>query len=105
MSSFGTGATGNTEVSDNRGSTVVYSGSATTTPAGVPSVAGAAISQALIEPSGNDFQVSFDGGTTYKSVKRNAVLTWDIKGSPTQLFVKTTSGTSAYEIMINFEES
>lgn len=105
MSGFAAGAKGNTEISDNRGTTVAYTGTATTTVANVPSVAGEAISQCLVQSLDKNLEVSFDGGTTYFPFERNGLLTWDVKGRPTQLKVRTSAATCPYRIIINFEES
>lgn len=104
MSGFSAGARGNTEISDNRGSSVVYSGTATTTPANVPSSPGEVISGMSISTGLNDILVSFDGGTTFFTVSRRGFFSHNVKGEITQLVVKTLTGTSDYEILINFED-
>ena len=91
------------EITDNDGTTTAITGTATTTPAGFPTTPGQGISQVLIKPLGNFFEASFDGGSTYLSIVRNSVLTWDVKGEPTQIFVRTTSGTSDFEMLVNRE--
>lgn len=94
------------EVDDNVGSTVVYSGTATTTPANVPAVAGNGISGVGIDNYGNqDLLVSFDSGTTFKTLVKGDFYSVNIKGLPTQLSIKTLTGTADYEIMINFEDT
>lgn len=94
------------EIVDNDGSTVVESGTATTTPANVPSVAGNIISGVGIENYGNaDLLTSFDGGTTFKTLEKGGFLSWDVKGNITQLVVKTLSGTADYEIILNLESN
>ena len=47
--------------------------------------------------------MSYDNGTSYDPVDRNTVVVWDVKGNITQLRVRTTSGTSNYEILLNTE--
>lgn len=95
----------NFEISDNVGSTVVYSGTANTTPANVPSSAGNVISGIGVDNTGSlDMQISMDGGTTYKTVGRGEFFSWDVKGQIKQVQVKTPTSTSTYEIVINFED-
>lgn len=92
------------EVVDNEGSTKVESGTATTTPANVPSVAGAIISGFACDNTGaNDMEISMDGGLTYKTVEKRAFFSWNVKGNITQLVVRTPSSTTTYEIVINYE--
>lgn len=96
---------GRKEVEDNEGSTVVYSGTANSTPANVPSSAGAVISGVGVDNTGSEsMQVSFDGGTTYKTVNKKTFLSWNVKGRITQIQVKSTNGTT-YEAILNFEEN
>lgn len=97
---------GDQEIKDLEGSTVVYSGTATTTPANVPSSAGAIISGALVENTGSlDLQISYDGGTTYFTLGRGENVSWTIKGRITQIKVKTPSSTTTYQAIVNFEVS
>lgn len=92
------------ESKDNDGSTTVESGTATTTPASVPLVAGKVISGYAIDNLGsNSILVSFDGGTTFRTIEKKSYESWNIKGSITQIVVKTLSSTSGYEIMLNLE--
>ena len=94
------------ETKDNDGRTQAYSGTATTSVASVPSSAGEKIAGASIFNNGSvDLLVSFDGGTSFLALGRKSFFSKNIKGQPTQLQVKTNSGTSAYEIAINFEEN
>lgn len=102
---MGINAAGNFEVSDNVGSTVVYSGTATTTPASVPSTPGNAISGFLIENTGTvSMQISMDGGTTFKTIQKRGTFSWNLKGDKKQLVVKTLATTTTYELVINFED-
>jgi len=92
------------EVVDNEGSTVVETGTATTTPANVPSAADKIISGFAVDNLGSEsLSVSMDGGTTFKAVKKKEFFSWNVKGNITQLVVKTLSGSTAYEIVINHE--
>lgn len=95
---------GNFEISDNRGATTAYEGTATTSVANVPSSAGNAISQCLIKSEGNNLQISFDDGTSFITLDKSEALTWDVKGEITQLQIKTSSGSVNYRILINTED-
>ena len=93
------------EVQDNKGTSVTYSGTATTTSANVPSSAGNKISGFGLDNTGTeDMQISMDGGTSWKTVDKKAYFSWEVKGEPTQLQVKTLANTTTYEITINFED-
>jgi hypothetical protein len=97
---------GQHEISDNEGSTVIFSGTATTTPANVPSVAGNVISGAGISNTGSvNLRVSFDGGSTFTTVEKKTFLSWNIKGQVTQIVVETLTGSTTYEIIANLEEN
>lgn len=93
------------EIKDNEGSSVAYSGTATTTPADVPSSPGNIISGVSIFNGLNDIQVSFDGGSTYITIGRRAFFSHNVKGEITQFKIKTPSATSDWEALVNFEES
>lgn len=93
------------ETSDNEGSTVSYNGTATTSNSNVPSVSGNVISQFLIIADDNNLQGSFDGGTTFHSFKKGEAFTWDLKGSETQIVLKTSSGTADWRAVLNLEAS
>lgn len=93
------------ETSDNVGSTKAYQGTATTTASTVPGVADKVISQVGITNTGSsDLQVSFDNGSTYTTLIKKEFLAWDVKGEITQLYVKTPTSSSTYDILINFED-
>jgi len=96
----------NQEISDNAGSTTVIVDTATTTPTNFPSVAGNAISGFGIDNYGtNDIYISWDAGTSFKKIEKKTYLSWDLKGEPTQLQLKTLTSTSDFELMLNLEES
>ena len=93
------------ETSDNVGSTKAYQGNATSTPSQVPAIANNVISQAGITNTGStDLQISFDNGVTYTNLLKKEFLSWDVKGKIKQLFVKTNTGSTSYDILINFED-
>ena len=96
---------GQFESSDNQGSTEAFSGTATTTPANVPAVAGNKISGFLFTVDGNNVEISVDGGTTFWQVPKKATGYKDVKGEPTQLQIRTSSGNTDYSLWIDFEEN
>jgi hypothetical protein len=105
MNGIGVDENSKQEIQDNLGSSVVYSGTATTTPANVPSSAGNIISGFILRNSGtNDMQISMDGGTTYFTVDKRGNFSWNVKGEITQVQVKTAVSTTTYELLINFED-
>lgn len=91
------------EIKDNAGATTAFSGTATTTPANVPSSAGAVISGAYIRSEDNNLEVSFDGGTSYFPLNRNESISWNVMGEITQLSLRTSSGSADYVILLNRE--
>jgi hypothetical protein len=92
-------------VDETKGSSIAYSGTATVTPAGVPGTADKTISGASIwNRSGQNLELSFDGGTTYFSLERKSFVSHAISGEIDQVFVKTLSGTADYEMVINFRD-
>lgn len=95
---------GQHEVSDNCGSTVAFDGTATTSVSLVPAVAGEAISQIYFNAIGRNLEVSFDNGTTFYAFDRKDRFTWDVKGEITQLQIRTSSGSSDWSAIINFED-
>jgi hypothetical protein len=92
------------EISDNLGSTVAYTGTATTSVQNVPSVADKVISGFGLTVSGNNVQISVDGGTTFFNVPRRGSITWDVKGEIQQLQIKTSFGSTDFDLLINFED-
>jgi len=96
---------GVTEIEDNAGATVAYSGTATTTPANVPASADKVISGiSYWNKSADEYQISFDGGTTYHDVDKKSFNSHDVKGLITQVSIKTAVGTADYKMIINFED-
>jgi len=94
-----------TAIMGNKGASTAYVGTATTSVASVPSVAGNAISQCLIRALDKNIEISLDGGTTFLMMEKNDALTWDVKGEITQIQIKTSVATGAYRMLINTEES
>ena len=80
-----------------------FNGTATTTPAEItftgPSrsifIQNTAVSAA------NDLQVSFDGGSTYKSLKRLAAVSIEVKLN--SIFVRSSAGSVAYESVVTHD--
>lgn len=92
------------ESQDNTGSSVAYSGTATTTIANIPVSADKAISGFMFSFDGANVEISMDGGITYFEFPKNSYGYKDIKGEPTQLKIRTTSGSTGYNILIDFED-
>lgn len=93
---------------DIEGSTVHYNGTATTTASQIPSVPDKVISDVLIEnldttPLLNRLLVSFDGGVTFKAMRRGQSMAWSLRGLLTSFVVKAETGTCAYEAIVNYE--
>lgn len=97
------------ETVDASGTTAHFNGTVTTSPANVPSSAGNVIAELLIHNTSTlptvNLLVSFDGGTTFKTIKPDGVLIWSPKGGLKQIRIKSSTGTASYEIIMNREES
>ena len=89
---------------DNLGSSVAYGGTATTTPTSIPAVADKKISGFMFSFSGANIEISTDGGTTYFEFPKNAYGFKNVKGEPTQILIRTTTGTTGYKLWIDFED-
>ena len=90
--------------------TKMYSGTVTTTPINLPSVAGNNIIEAFVKnPSTNVgaaiLLYSYDGGNTYHELTRTSWDSWDIKGDVAQIQIKAFAGTINYEVKLNIEAS
>jgi hypothetical protein len=95
---------GEFEIRDNEGSSEVESGTATTTPTAYPTTPGNIISGVSLQVGLTDIQISFDGGTTYFNVERRGFFSHNVKGNITQVTLKTLSGTSDFELLLNLED-
>lgn len=93
------------EINDNDGSTVGFSGTATTSITDIPSVADKRISGFMFTVDGENIQISADGGTTYFDVPKKGNGAKDIKGDITQLKIRTSTGTTDYSLWVDFEDS
>jgi hypothetical protein len=98
----------NNEVRDTDGSTTHETGTVGTTPIQLPSSPGLTISEVLINTQSitsqaNKLLVSFDGGTTFMTFKRNTIVGWSVKSKPTQIDIKGNNAGVEYDILINFE--
>jgi len=92
------------DTQDNIGSSVAFSGTATTTPASVPGAPDKVISGFMFSFAGANIEISTDGGTSYFEFPKNAYGYRDVKGSPTQILIRTTTGTTGYKLWIDFED-
>lgn len=95
---------GQFEISDNSGSTEAFSVTATTSVQSVPSTPGEIISGFMFSVNGNNVEISADGGVSFFKLPKDAVGAKDIKGEITQLQVRTSSGSTALELWIDFED-
>jgi len=77
-----------------------YNGTATTTPATITfsKPSRAILIQNTAVSAANDLLVSFDGGATFKTLKRLAALSFEV-GLPA-ITVKSTAGSVAYEAVV-----
>ena len=91
------------ETQDNVGTTIAYSGTATTTAAAVPAVADKVISGFMWVVDGSNVEISADGGVTFFRLPKNSQGYKDIKGSPQQLRIRTSSGSTGYDLWVDFE--
>lgn len=92
------------ESSDNIGSTVAFNGTATTSVQSIPAVADKIISGFGLTVSGNNVEISTDGGATFFRLPRRASITWDVKGEIRQIQIRTSSGSTDFDFLINFED-
>jgi hypothetical protein len=87
------------------GTTHHFNGTVSTTPASIPAVAGNVITSIYIENFNNlggvNLLISFDAGTTFKTIERDAALYVEPKGDLTQVVIKGSSATTNYEIILN----
>lgn len=81
-----------------------FNGTASTTPANVPSTAGTNITRVAIESlatkKSDVLSVSFDGGTTFKAIPFESILTWEPK-EITQIVLQANVASIGYEIIMN----
>lgn len=92
------------EISDKAGQTFHHNGTATTSAVSIPASPAGVIDYVLIDNRGNNtIEVSFDSGGNWKKIDKLGVLTWLVKGNVNQIRIRSVSGTSAYEILMNRE--
>lgn len=92
------------EIEDNSGTTSIVNGTATTTSILYPTVAGTRISGFALRNTGSqDMQWSLDN-TNWFTVGKGAFFSWDLKGGPTQMYLRTIIGTTPFELVLNREE-
>lgn len=87
------------------GSTVIDTGTVSTVYTDVPAVAGGSITSILLEnPLSNDpkqLLISFDGGTTAKTLEAGSNFVWTPRGDLKQVKIKGSAAGTDYEIVIN----
>jgi hypothetical protein len=96
------------EGSDTQGVTSHFNGSVGVGLTAIPAVAGSPISDVLVEnmdttPAANRLMISFDGGVTFKRLRRGNAFAWTVRNKQPQVHIKSESGTVDYEMIINFE--
>jgi hypothetical protein len=95
------------ETTDLVGSTTHFSGTATTTPVQLPGSPSTVISEVLIRNTNSTglqkLQVSFDGGTSYFDIEQGDTLIWGPKGEITSVYIRSSSGTVSYQLIMNRE--
>lgn len=96
------------EQQDLAGSTAHFNGTVGTSTIAVPTSPGNVISEVIVScPSQTPFskrlKVSFDGGTTFHTLKPNDDLIWGIKGEVKQIHLQGNVSSVEYEIVMNRE--
>lgn len=98
------------EIQDMDGSTKHYSGTASTTPVAIPTVADKEIAEFWIEndlnntPATDRLSFSCDGGTTYTELKIGESMVWTPKGRIKQIYIKGSAATVLYQMIVNYED-
>lgn len=75
--------------------TIHQNGTLSGSPINVPTTGTTALSQTLIRCLSGNISASFDGGSTYITIKKDEVLTWE----PTPLTQYKLNGTGTYETL------
>jgi len=98
---------GTVETQNTSGVTSHENGTVGTSAIDIPSSAGNVIQAILIDNTDNskDLLVSFDGGTNYKTITPESILSWLLKGNQTQVKLKASGATTSFEILLNLEEN
>lgn len=95
------------EISDIEGTTAHFNGSATVFPVQIPSVPATPISEVIIKNTNVigllKLQVSFDGGDNYFDIDTGDAIVWGLKGEVKSIYVKASSGSVSYQIIMNRE--
>ena len=91
-----------------QGFTDHFNGTVTTAPTNIPSVDGQTIVDILLEApddqdATNKLFVSFDGGTTFKTLSTSASMVWSPRGNLKHVVIKGNTATVKYEIVMNRE--
>lgn len=95
------------EMVDQAGSTDTYTGTATTTPASIPAVAGNRIEELSIrcrvdQPTATRLEFSIDGGANWIRLRVGESRDEEPRGNITQIQVRAAStATAIYEVIMN----
>ena len=98
------------EMTDTKGSTIHYDDNVGTTPIAIPTVADKIIGGFWIEndinnsPAHERLSFSCDGGTTYTELAIGESLAWTPKGDVKQIYIKGSTASVDYQMIINYEE-
>lgn len=96
------------EITDQVGTSEIYSGSVNATGTNIPAVAGDPIDCFAIrctpdQPQATRLQFSYDGGSNWITLRVSESAEWELRGYITQIKIRSagTLATAMYEIMMN----
>jgi len=89
---------------DNTGRTEAFTGTATTTVQSIPLVAGEVISSFVFAVDGKNVKISADDELSFFNVPDKGMGSKDVKGGIKQLQVKTSSGSTDFDLWVDFKE-
>lgn len=98
------------EIQDLDGSTKAFNGTVGTSATAIPTVADKEIAEFWIEnninnsPATDRLLFSCDGGTTYTELAIGESMSWTPKGRIRQLFIKGSTASVDYKLLVNFED-
>jgi hypothetical protein len=98
------------EIQDMDGQTIHYNGSVGTTPIAIPTSANKIIAEFFIEnpidnsPATETLSFSCDNGVTYTALKVGESMIWTPKGRIRQLYIKGSTASVDYKMIVNYED-
>lgn len=95
---------------DRLGTSVPYTSTVGTSAVSIPSSDGNAISEFTVynpqtNPKSAILYISIDNGTTYRQIPWGSEWGWGVKGQVKHIKLKASAASTAYEAVINFEET